>query len=261
MGKNSNPEARFASRGIIARGGLAWTLRMLKSRNVAGAASRWDSAQPGSSRGYEPSQQARVSHRIFRVDVEIGLWCGMRALVLAIFCSGTALGQPLSAASAASDAQGRDVRPLAALINGIVSYTRWPQPPNPIRICVLGRDDLVSHLQAGAAITNQRPITVYGVKSEAGVKNDCDVAYVSALPPENARLLLRQILAAAIVTIGEGAEFCSDGGMFCIVPGAGSAAGSDRLRFFANLDAISRSGLRVNPQVLLLSTRSRESGP
>lgn len=209
-------------------------------------------------------------------EVKNSLWFGFLALVLTIFCSGRALGQFLPVASAPvfppsqlgapalsapNLGQERDVRPLAALIIGIVSYTRWPQPMNPIRICVLGRDELVAHLQAGAAITSQRPITVQAIKSGDDVKSNCDVAYVAALPAENARLLLRQTLVAAIVTIGEGAEFCSDGGMFCIEPGTGPATVNGRLRFSANLDVISRSGLRINPQVLLLSRQFREQQP
>jgi YfiR/HmsC-like len=215
-------------------------------------------------------------NRLRYVEVKNWLWFGFPALVLTIFCSGRALGQFLPVASvsdlppsqltapalsAPNVSQGRDVRSLAALINGIISYTRWPQPPNPIRICVLGRDDLVAHLQAGAAIASQRPITVQGIKSGAGVKNNCDVAYVSALPPENAMLLLGQTLVAPIVTIGEGAEFCSDGGMFCIELGTGPATVNGRLRFSANLDVISRSGLRINPHVLLLSRQFREQQP
>uniref|UniRef100_UPI003137AACB YfiR family protein n=1 Tax=Variovorax sp. YR752 TaxID=1884383 RepID=UPI003137AACB len=45
----------------------------------------------------------------------------------------------------------------------------------------------------------------------------------------------------------EGADFCSDGGMFCLEPAAPS------VRFGANLDAIARSGLRVHPMVLRIA--------
>jgi hypothetical protein len=50
-----------------------------------------------------------------------------------------------------------------------------------------------------------------------------------------------------VLLLGEGADFCSDGGMFCLEPGAGAS------RFGANLDAIARSGLRVNPLVLRIA--------
>lgn len=210
----------------------------------------------------EPSQNTR-----HHVAATKRLWLGL----LTIFCTGNALGQlvPVSesslsksaaALSAPSVGHGPGVRQLAELINGIIGYTRWPQPPNPIRICVMGRDDLVLYLQAGATTTRPRPITVQAVTSETSIKINCDVAYVSALPPENARLLLRQTLTSAIVTIGDGAEFCSDGGMFCTDPVGGSADVNSRLRFSANLDVIARSGLRINPQMLLLFKPTREQG-
>jgi hypothetical protein len=53
--------------------------------------------------------------------------------------------------------------------------------------------------------------------------------------------------------IGEGAEFCSDGGMFCL------DAGTTAARFTVNLDAVARSGLRVNPSVLLIARNAPAS--
>jgi hypothetical protein len=145
------------------------------------------------------------------------------------------------------------VRRLAVLIAGIVSYTRWPTSPNPIRLCVMGHDELVEELKSGSALSGARPVTVHNVKPGIDFKASCNVVSVTAIPPENARQLLFQIVSAPVVSIGEGPEFCSDGGMFCLHPDSGLTNNSDRRPFSVNLDVISRSGLRVNPQVLLLA--------
>ena len=170
------------------------------------------------------------------------------ALVLNASSFGQTLPSPVAPEAAASDA-----RQLAVLVGGIVSYTRWPQPPNPIRICILGRDDIVETLRTGTAASSSRPITVHGIKAGVDFKSQCDVVYVTAIPPENARLLLLKTVMAPIVTIGEGQEFCSDGGMFCVTQGAGATAKDVKLKFSVNLDVVSRSGLQINPRVLLLA--------
>lgn len=146
-----------------------------------------------------------------------------------------------------------NVRRLAVLIAGIVSYTRWPTSPNPIRLCVVGHDELVEELKSGNALSSARPVTVQNVKPGTDFKAHCNVVYVTAIPPENARQLLFQIVSAPVVSIGEGSEFCSDGGMFCLHPDSGLTNNSDRRPFSVNLDVVSRSGLRINPQVLLLA--------
>jgi hypothetical protein len=146
-----------------------------------------------------------------------------------------------------------NVRRLALLIAGIVSYTRWPASPNPIWLCVLGHDELLDELKSGDALSSARPITVHGVKLGMDFKASCNAVYVTAMPPENAKQLLFQIVSAPVVSIGEGPEFCSDGGMFCLHADTGVPSQGDRRPFSVNLDVVSRSGLRINPQVLLLA--------
>jgi hypothetical protein len=154
----------------------------------------------------------------------------------------------------------RDPRQLAAVVGGIISYSRWPQPSNPVRLCVLGHSGLVEQVQAFTPAPGQRGVVALAVKADANFARDCDAVYVTPIPPENARALLRQVTGLAVLTVGEGAEFCSDGGMFCLDNGV-ALPNSARPRFSANLDAISRSGLRVNPQVLLLARVPKAAAP
>ena len=65
------------------------------------------------------------------------------------------------------------------------------------------------------------------------------------------RALLTTFVNRPVLTIGHGEDFCSFGGMFCLQ----STEAGERIQ--ANLDSISRSGLRINPQLLRLTQRDR----
>jgi len=64
------------------------------------------------------------------------------------------------------------------------------------------------------------------------------------------RQLLSAISGQPVLSIGEHQEFCSLGGMFCL-----DLNDPKGVTFSTNLDAISRSKVRINPQVLRLAER------
>lgn len=70
--------------------------------------------------------------------------------------------------------------------------------------------------------------------------------YLGAMARHQRLSLLKKIQAETILTIGEGDEFCADGTMFCL-----DFVGQKAF-LHANLDAIARSGIRVNANVLML---------
>lgn len=136
----------------------------------------------------------------------------------------------------------------AAIVWGIIGYTRWPEPPRPLRLCLIGDSEHGGTLHA--ADDGRRPeydVGVHEMASEEEAAGQCDVLYVGKLPPEQLTTLVKMLTGRPVLTIGEEHDFCSFGGMFCL------DGRPDRKNFAANLDAISRSGLRVNPQVLRLT--------
>jgi hypothetical protein len=142
----------------------------------------------------------------------------------------------------------------SAIVLGIINYTRWPQPGPSIRTCFFGASDNFFSIRQLASLTQDavgRQITFPALDKNVALVQQCDLVYVGALSEEETRALIKDTVGMPILTIGEGKEFCSWGGMFCIdtQAEAGSAG------FATNLDAISRSKLRVNPQVLRLSSR------
>lgn len=143
---------------------------------------------------------------------------------------------------------------VTTVVAGIVSYTRWPSQPPSIRFCTVGQgrgvDELLGAVDLGSA---QRSVPVRAATSDGDAWKECDVIYFGALASSAMRDALQRAAGRPVLMIGEGAEFCSDGGMFCL------DAGTTAARFTVNLDAVARSGLRVNPSVLLIARNAPAS--
>lgn len=152
------------------------------------------------------------------------------------------LALPATAAESTPTASARD--PLAGLIAGLLAYTHWSAGLETVRLCIWGHDRDVSALQAAALASAQRHVTTQRNLDIALVAQRCDALYVASSAPAAARSLTQALVGRPVLVIGEGLSSCADGAMFCV------DTTQRPLRFQANLDAIARSGLRVDPQVL-----------
>ncbi|HEX9390690.1 MAG TPA: YfiR family protein [Usitatibacteraceae bacterium] len=141
-----------------------------------------------------------------------------------------------------------DSKPLiSGMVEGIISYTKWPADLKQVRLCIIGDGAGAKELlKSGPLGSAQRSIDVQRIASTTDNNPDCQVLYFAARYTAKQRAMLNRFVARPFLTIGEGPEFCSDGGMFCVDSEESTS------RFGVNLDAIARSGLRVNPQVLSL---------
>jgi len=166
----------------------------------------------------------------------------------------TSVEAPAAPAAAAASAPARG--PIVSVVAGIVGYTRWPGDATSVRLCTLGQgagvDELLHAAELGSA---QRSVTVRTVAVAHEAWKACDAIYVGSLGSDTSRDLFHELVGRPVLLLGEGAGFCSDGGMFCLEPRASA------VRFQANLDAIARSGLRVNPMVLRIARPSAGSVP
>lgn len=137
----------------------------------------------------------------------------------------------------------------AAIVLGIVRYTRWPGDPDPLRLCVS---------QGGATVPGLREMLERGpagsprlqlreISPDAPVADDCAIVLFEGWRDEPTRQALRTLAGRPVLTIGWNHAFCTDGGMFCL------EAADGRHRFEVNLDVVARSRLRVHPQVLWLA--------
>lgn len=190
--------------------------------------------------------KASPLEEFLRTRLRLCARAGLRWLLCGLLCVTGAAAQ----ATPASDNRVLVQSQLnaAGVVYGIIRYTKWPQPHDPLRLCISDRAP-----DAGDMKT-QLPDTVHGralavVLIEEGVKQieGCDVLYLDGWPADSIRDSLRAATGRPVLTVGRGAEFCTDGGMFCLQPRAGATG------FETNLNAVSLSGLRVHPQVLRLA--------
>ncbi|MDR2677997.1 MAG: YfiR family protein [Zoogloeaceae bacterium] len=147
---------------------------------------------------------------------------------------------------------------VLSIVAGIINYTRWPHLGGSLRVCIAGESEHSNHLRGNASsiqTTIGMPVSFQAIQSPENVVAQCNALYVGQT--QEAKRFLEHATGQPILSIGEGKELCSMGSMFCLDL---SAPGSE-VRFAANLDAISRSTVRVNPQVLRLTSRLSRKAP
>ena len=156
----------------------------------------------------------------------------------------------------ASAKGGVDPVAVSTTVWRIIGYTRWPIEKPPMQICIVGYfpNTWALHKAAELSSPRRKDIIVREWPISETSTTTCNVMYVGEITAEERTQLFQRITRRPILTVGEGAEFCSSGGMFCINEYNRS------LRFEANLDAIGRSKLRINPQVLRLARQPNNNG-
>lgn len=146
---------------------------------------------------------------------------------------------------------------LADILAGIIHYTRWPDSGANVRICVDEQErNALSAIvrKLDDVLSNGRHVSVVSRRVDAaGAASllDCQGIYFGDGPPDRWQPLLMQLAHRPVLTVGPGEDFCSYGGVFCL------ERSESGVRIKANLDAIARSGLRVNPQLLRLTQREK----
>lgn len=168
-------------------------------------------------------------------------------LLLAGFALAGALGVPPSdAAPADLDTQ------VSRVVTGIIGYARWPSSTDKLRFCIAGQP---AHLKEGLGRPGQIGEQVLSYRrigsDEADWSGRCDILFLGALPAAERKKFLDKAVGRPVLSISENDAVCAEPTMFCLPIQAGEVG----LR--ANLDAISRSGIRINPKVLQLLQRKK----
>lgn len=163
--------------------------------------------------------------------------------VASLAAPGAAVGNPGAEASPHAGAVVRTVRSL-------VEYTRWPQPPNPVELCVAGPASHAGQLDA-VRLNDGRTLNRRVVTASPAALAGCDVVYIGRVPLAGQRQLTAAVRGRGVMTVAEADPDCRSEAMFCLIyPARG-------LSFRLNVDAVSRSGLRVDPRVLRVSQGGR----
>jgi hypothetical protein len=157
--------------------------------------------------------------------------------------------------SAAADQPPADISfGVRQAVMGIISYTRWPKQLTSHRLCVIGQPDHAGALFDLPMQIGGTPVIVtrYALAADH-IGEACDTVYAGALTAPESDALHRQVAGNPVLTITENDPSCSGAFMFCLdTTGAGG-----RVFFAVNLDSVARSGVLVNPRVLLLGRRKK----
>jgi hypothetical protein len=169
------------------------------------------------------------------------LACAVLSLWMMVFAA-SALAEPTPADSATLRA-GK----VAQVVHGILSYARWPQPLQPLRLCVIAPTEYADLLWQNHELESHQPVEAKRLLvKNPNLETDCDAVYLGVVEDSQRQALFRRLIGKPVLTISESSQDCSDGSLFCL------KISDDHVGFNINLDAVARSGVRIHPNVLKL---------
>ncbi|WHO40173.1 YfiR family protein [Sphingobium sp. AP49] len=136
---------------------------------------------------------------------------------------------------------------VARMVDSILEFTHWPTERPTVRLCLAGA---VAHGERldEVDLSDGTRLSLLPLAGDASPPwSQCDALYIGALDAAAARRLIAATRGAPIVTIAEDDPECSSGAMFCLLFEPQS------LSFQLNIDAISRSLVRIDPRVLRMA--------
>lgn len=131
----------------------------------------------------------------------------------------------------------------ARTVKGIMEFARWPQRRDPLVLCVAGPARHAAQL-GGWRMADGRQVQRRNVAATAAGVTGCDVLYLGQLAMPVQRQLTAAVRGHAVLTIAEADPANTSEAMFAFTYQPTS------LSFRLNIDAVSRSGMKIDPRVL-----------
>jgi hypothetical protein len=140
----------------------------------------------------------------------------------------------------------------AAYLLNFAKFVEWPadsfkDDSSPINLCILGADPFGSALDTiKGKMVKGRPLKIRW-NNKADDIEGCHILFISASEKQNLKQILYGLRSSNTLTVSEINGFAQLGGMinFIIV--------DQKVRFEINLDAVQRSRLKMNAQLLKLA--------
>ncbi|WP_309368457.1 YfiR family protein [Rouxiella aceris] len=139
---------------------------------------------------------------------------------------------------------------VSKTVLGILSFSSWPSrpPPNTLRLCVIQPVTYAAGLvSSNKNITGKTLEVSTQLLNNATLSSSCDAIYSGLMTAEQQQNLYNSISGHAILTLSENDSACALANAFCLIINPG------HIDFKLNLETLSRSGVRVNPNVLQLA--------
>ncbi|WP_192458951.1 YfiR family protein [Musicola keenii] len=134
-------------------------------------------------------------------------------------------------------------------VSGIISYSRWPIFHNkkPL-LCVFASSHFLSALITPPYMQEKAVFEAIKVEnSEEFLSSGCDVVYFGEENEAQQMAIINRVQGQPLLTISEQSPRCLGGSSFCLI------FADKRVSFSINMDALVRTGVRVNPDVLILA--------
>jgi hypothetical protein len=139
---------------------------------------------------------------------------------------------------------------VADIVAGILSYSRWPDNRGPVTLCVLGQSAMAMRIYS-RTLVGGRQMVARRLPGLPAPDDRCDALFIATLPSAEQQRVLRAVIDRPVLTLDDGMNGCAIGVMFCIRPAARGG-----MTFDLDIDAVSRSQVRVDPRVLSLGRRA-----
>jgi hypothetical protein len=135
----------------------------------------------------------------------------------------------------------------AAYVYNFAKFVELPGDDKPIRLCVLGKDDLNGAIQAiHRRIAQGREIVVRKDVPLDQIK-ECTIVFVGETEARLLPVVGRQLGAAPVLLISDARQAVDQGAHLSLV------ASDDRVEFDVNLQHLQKSGIRASSQMLKLA--------
>ncbi|MFB6327463.1 YfiR family protein [Pantoea deleyi] len=137
------------------------------------------------------------------------------------------------------------------IVSGIISFTHWNGLTHPPELCVFPSARHLS-LPENSRSAPAGFTTVYLAAAGDVARHRCDALYFGDETPQQQVDLIAQLTGRGVLTLAENNAECTLGAAFCLI------FQPDHTHFAVNLDSLARSGVRVSPDVLLLSREGKK---
>jgi hypothetical protein len=184
----------------------------------------------------------RMPHQIHQIFKKI-------CIFILLCCFSEVYAAPMDTNNGMASTKDEEVK---RTVLGIISYTRWVPPPTPINLCIVTPTKHSTLLEKLDASDSMNKIIITKLNYDVtALSTQCDAIYFGDVSPTEQQKVIAARQNKPILILSENNPNCEIGSSFCL------NIDSSPITFTVNLDSLARSGVRVDPNVLLLGRKKR----
>lgn len=139
---------------------------------------------------------------------------------------------------------------VAQKVFAIISYSKWDVHQQPLQLCIAGNSKFTEAIEVAGQAAYWPRVNVTKPHFDAKLLgSQCDVVFFGNISPAQQQSVLAARQNKPLLTIADSNTDCEIGSSFCLEPE------NSPVSFKVNLDSLTRSGIYVNPNVLLLGRK------